>query len=292
MVITATFRAVPLAVLLGVFCSGVGCRQLLDIEDAKLDSLRTTTNKEDQSGLVARDAAPAPKEQPELGALDAGATPDEPAEKPAEKPAEHTAAVEDTGTKTPVATPSDTADAGTVDSTPAPPPPMPNLCLLYCDQLRSSCEGEFEQFTSIDTCRDACELLPPGQVGDKGVNTVQCRFAQAKLAKSTGEQDFYCPSAGPLGNDKCGENCEAFCDLMMGACNKTTLKFDANDKTTTYKDRASCLADCKNVTDLGGFALGIPGDNLQCRTYHVVASTQDAFHCEHARGDGVTCADE
>lgn len=158
------------------------------------------------------------------------------------------------------------------------------LCVQYCERIQTGCVGANQQYASPEACLAACELLAPGQVGDRSGNTVQCRMELARLASVTGEPGMYCFSAGPGGAGICGEDCEGFCTLMTAKC-------------TQLGSYENCLTACANVPDLSEppdnvrFSINIDeGDSLQCRLYHVCAATLDpVLHCQHAAGVSI-CA--
>jgi hypothetical protein len=153
-----------------------------------------------------------------------------------------------------------------------------DLCTVYCDAVQANCTGEQQQYASAVTCMTVCEVLEAGELGDTGVNTVECRLARAELARATGEPVNYCASAGPGGAGACGNNCAAYCDLMGDACPEQ------------LGDRDACLDACNAVpVAQGRFNTAYDvGNTLQCRLFHVSAATLDPVtHCNHAAGGAV-----
>jgi len=151
-----------------------------------------------------------------------------------------------------------------------------SLCQRYCDTVASACAGAFEQYASPAACQAVCELLDPGTPGDTDGNSVECRLTRAQLADTTGEPGNYCFSAGPGGGGVCGNDCEGFCTLMSQKC-------------TLMGSYEQCLPTCLQVPDLSPdttYDTSIQsGDSIQCRLFHVTASTLDPVtHCNHAAG--------
>ena len=154
------------------------------------------------------------------------------------------------------------------------------LCLDYCDTVMASCAGMNQQYASQTACLLVCELLDPGLPGATTGNSVSCRLSRAELAATTGEASNYCYTAGPGGGDVCGTDCDGYCTLMTAKCRELG-SFN------------QCLAACSIVPNLS-----LPpnpqfynitmqeGDSLQCRLFHVTASTLDPVnHCAHAAGN-------
>jgi hypothetical protein len=170
----------------------------------------------------------------------------------------------------------------------------PNLCQSYCEAVLSNCSGAYEQYRTLAQCLEVCKQLPPGASGDENVNSVECRARQAYFAES--EPAVYCKSAGPLGADKCGSNCVAYCSLMQATC--TASSTAGNLELSYFNSSHDCLTACTALpADPGGPAqyssspTAVPssyiGNNVYCRAYHVVAAIdQDAptEHCPHAMG--------
>jgi hypothetical protein len=155
--------------------------------------------------------------------------------------------------------------------------PLEPLCTRYCRAVLDNCTGDLAVYASAMACETVCALLDPGQPGDDGVNTVECRLARAELARMTGEPADYCFSAGPGGGDACGRDCEGYCDVMTPTCDD-------------LGSREQCLSECATVPiDTPPFSIRQQfGDSIQCRLFHVTAATLDpALHCEHAAGQAV-----
>jgi hypothetical protein len=173
-------------------------------------------------------------------------------------------------------------------------PEEPSLCDGYCDSVLSNCTGKYEQYRTRLQCIEVCKRLPEGTLGDGNVNSVQCRIRQARFAES--EAFYYCKAAGPLGEGKCGSDCESYCSLMDATCTKEAA--GSNVELSYFDNHEACMANC---TALPADPTGpeqysssatiepsnLIGNNIFCRTYHVAAGIeQDAAneHCPHAMG--------
>jgi hypothetical protein len=155
----------------------------------------------------------------------------------------------------------------------------PALCERYCSAVMTNCTGDFSVYTSSDTCRAVCDLLPEGTHGDEVGNSVECRLRAAEAAPS--EPSFYCPLSGPGGGGTCGTNCESLCTLVESVCAGELGQWDA----------ASCSSQCVTLPDLGFFSTApsyemYKGEHVQCRLFHAssAAFKDAAAHCPHAAG--------
>jgi len=171
--------------------------------------------------------------------------------------------------------------------------PQKTLCEEYCEEVIGNCDPEggaeppLKQFADSAQCLAACALFPPGEDGDRGVNTIECRLTRAQSAQS--EPSIECPRAGPApGTNGCGTPCEAYCSLMMGACTEETTFGEAG---WYFEDYETCMTTCAQVPDTQPYVFSpdtnlITGNHLACRIYHVVVATEGDFeHCLHAMGD-------
>jgi hypothetical protein len=170
----------------------------------------------------------------------------------------------------------------------------PSTCDSYCAAVLSNCTGEYEQYRTLAQCLEVCKQLPAGATGDENVNSVECRARQAFFAES--EPAVYCKSAGPLGADKCGSNCIAYCALMQTTC--TASSTAGNVELSYFKSSQDCMTACNALpadpsgpVQYSSSPTAVPssyiGNNVYCRAYHVVAAIdQDAptEHCPHAMG--------
>jgi len=161
------------------------------------------------------------------------------------------------------------------------PEPVPTLtCTEYCASITASCSAGNAQFTSTGECNAYCtrartapELWSLGTEGGTSGNSLACRDTHAGLAATNAA--VHCPHAGPSGGNVCGDWCENFCDLALGACT------GANQ---IFADRATCLTGCATLATTG-VPNATAGDTVQCRIYHLgVASSSAAnatVHCPH-----------
>jgi hypothetical protein len=158
----------------------------------------------------------------------------------------------------------------------------PTLCERYCTSVMTNCAGDDKLYFSTKECLATCAVLPPGDDGDDGVNTVQCRLRYADFAGDVGETKDNCPAAGPGGNGVCGSNCDGFCSMAIAACSSILVDLQSNI------DADSCDRICGQLPELGGFAISQDeGNSVQCRIYHASAATLDAkTHCRHVAGIG------
>jgi hypothetical protein len=154
------------------------------------------------------------------------------------------------------------------------------LCLEYCDTVAASCTAMNQQYASQLACLAVCELLPPGTAPAPSGNSVQCRLGQARTAASTGEPNLYCAAAGPGGAGVCGLDCDGYCAVMTAKCSREIGNLN------------QCQAACSIVPNLADpptnqrYNVSMQsGDTVQCRLFHVSASTLDPVtHCGHASG--------
>lgn len=148
------------------------------------------------------------------------------------------------------------------------------LCVEYCDTVEKNCkEGtDFQQYSTRDACINTCNALPAGEKAEPSGNTVACRLRLAKAA-SNGPGEF-CGSAGPLGDDECGSNCEGWCTLLEHEC------------PDAYSVLQDCEAACSGIPDSGNlsFKTSYPSaPDLQCRAFHLGAVADGPTHCDHAQ---------
>lgn len=93
-------------------------------------------------------------------------------------------------------------------------------CAKLCDALEVACTARNAQYESRDECLATCEELArerKGKISDTAGNTVGCR--QYHTLNALGDPT-HCSHAGPAGdnNNHCGDNCDAYCALVEGAC--------------------------------------------------------------------------
>jgi hypothetical protein len=174
----------------------------------------------------------------------------------------------------------------------------PSTCEAYCDVVLKNCTGKYEQYRTLGQCLSVCQRLPVGSPGDENVNSVECRIRQARIAD--GEAFLYCKSAGPLGEGRCGSNCEAYCSLMTIECTKDSTA--TNLELSYFDSNEACMSNCTAMavdpsgpTQYSSSATNEPsaltGNNVYCRAYHVAAGIEQdeaTEHCPHAMG-GYPC---
>jgi hypothetical protein len=171
-------------------------------------------------------------------------------------------------------------------------------CDEYCDEIVDNCDPAgtaqppLRQYADVGQCLAACRLFAVGEPGDRGVNTVECRLTRARSAQS---EPTDCNVAGPYpGSDGCGTVCEAYCTLMMGACN---VHSTGEPEGYYFEDWQSCMAACALVPDTQAYVFHpdtnvITGNHMACRIYHALVATEgDIEHCDHAMG-GSLCVPE
>jgi hypothetical protein len=149
-------------------------------------------------------------------------------------------------------------------------PPASALCTQYCEDVMSSCTGEFALYGTTDVCLAVCAALPQGNRDEPGGNTMACRAKYAEFARG-GEPDVNCPIAGPGGSGTCGDDCESYCMLFEKACEDSL----PND----------CERKCSGLANDGKFDVikHHDGDYMQCRLVHSSTALGDPdTHCWHA----------
>jgi hypothetical protein len=165
-------------------------------------------------------------------------------------------------------------DGGTPE---AEPPPTKSTCERYCDTVTQTCTGAYAQYTTYESCLGVCDLLPEGNDGDTSGNSAFCRLQAAGQAPL--EPGYYCPAAGPGGNNVCGTNCEGLCTLVQSLC------------STSDELPADCLGSCAGLPDTLTYSVApeaeiFEGKQVQCRLYHASVATEadPEQHCQHALG--------
>jgi hypothetical protein len=141
----------------------------------------------------------------------------------------------------------------------------------------------------------ACSYLPAGEPADTSGDTIGCRTNSAMMAATMPSQ---CWAAGPLGYGTCGEECEAFCNIVEGYCSAAS----GYTGPSVYMSMDACRSICPNFgrnIDFGkpgGYTASgdVPGDTLECRAYHLIvnalASTANQqMHCPHAASASDPC---
>jgi hypothetical protein len=141
-------------------------------------------------------------------------------------------------------------------------------------------------FSNNDLCMAYCfaEPHPIGEMNDKQVATIGCRYFQAKTAVVLGAE-VGCDAAGPTGGGVCGSSCESYCGLAKALCQGENI---------LYPDPETCLADCATLPQVGDEST-LYGNSVQCRMNHLATGYQGvdpALACaEGSFGGGEQCAE-
>ena len=156
-------------------------------------------------------------------------------------------------------------------------------CRNYCTAIQAACvSGSNAQYKSDLSCMNSCPAFAPGSFNDASINTLGCRFNHALQAATNPDQ--HCAAAGPSGGGVCGNNCNAYCSMMLTIC------------PTVFEDQATCETACQSMTgvDITSYHAPASGNNLQCRIYHVTFAAEGSpeIHCVHASPTpAAPCAD-
>jgi len=183
------------------------------------------------------------------------------------------------------------------------PKAKPAQCEQYCKTVKANCTGDYSVYLDDDKdqdgipddCMAICQRLPAGGGPSDKTNTVACRQDQA-IAASSEQSVEVCSGAGPGGNSRCGDTCEAYCNLRAELC---------TDQVGQDTNLDRCMRGCGalepgDVYDSDPMARK---DTLQCRLNHLVFASRSpsdaAVHCPHTyivpqRGDDLDppCADQ
>jgi hypothetical protein len=163
-------------------------------------------------------------------------------------------------------------------------------CQLYCDTIQASCpaDSQVAQYASHEGCMSTCQSKlnwPLGAQEDNASNTVACRLSEA--IKANFSPELYCDSAGPGGNNVCGNWCQNYCATEQAICSGVNPLFD---------DFNQCLFACTNIADDGEWGDSY-GDTLQCRLGLLVKAALQpnadvATLCAHAAPQATeTCSE-
>jgi hypothetical protein len=182
------------------------------------------------------------------------------------------------------------------------PKAKPTQCEEYCETVQVNCTGNYSVYLPddkdgdgrADDCMAVCQRLPAGTGPNDKTNSVACRQNQAIAAFSEQSVEA-CSGAGPGGNSRCGETCEAYCNLRADLCHDQPGDVDL----------ARCLRGCATLApgDVYDSDPMARKDTLQCRLNHLVFASRSpgdaATHCPHTyivpqRGDNLDppCADQ
>jgi hypothetical protein len=152
--------------------------------------------------------------------------------------------------------------------------PESMTCEQYCEAVMQACEGDNAVYVNVAVCLAVCAQLEAGDALEPHGNTLACRAAHARLARS--EPDAQCAAAGPGGAGSCGSDCEAYCALYPRIC----------PDEADAQGSADCLVGCEALVDQDRFNVVADhgGDTVECRLVHVsAAAIEPSVHCAHAR---------
>lgn len=173
-------------------------------------------------------------------------------------------------------------------------------CERFCTEVDEFCRGTDKVYPGVSACIATCEFTrspgdptpllergDPNKPADLNRNTLICRYDQLRKGRAKSDPATYCPAVGLGGaNDPegypCGSAADTFCDLEMTIC------------PGTYANRADCIkaAAATRPFSLAGQSNN-EGNSLQCRLYHLVASSeQGGSHCAHTAGAYPCCDSE
>lgn len=151
-------------------------------------------------------------------------------------------------------------------------------CESYCDAIEEQCTSERAVYSDRQQCIEVCKALPPGNDGANSGNSIACRLG---LLRAPGFEDTLCSAVGPIGNGRCGSNCEAFCMLRRAACGEV--------ETFELEQNGYCEESCAQLTNLETYGVGSydNADTLQCRVGHVAIALgspeQTRAECQSSR---------
>jgi hypothetical protein len=165
------------------------------------------------------------------------------------------------------------------------PKAKPAQCEQYCRTVKANCTGSYAVYLDDDKnqdgipddCMAICQRLPAGNETSDKANSISCRQTQA-VAASSEQSVEACSGAGPGGNSRCGDTCQAYCHLRNEIC---------GEQPGQDLDYDHCLRGCGalepgDVYDSDPMARK---DTLQCRLNHLVFASRspgDAMvHCPH-----------
>ncbi|MDP9150595.1 MAG: hypothetical protein M3O36_11735 [Myxococcota bacterium] len=179
----------------------------------------------------------------------------------------------------PDAGPSPDGQSAVGDSGAGPQAPEPLTCNHYCDVVMQNCQGTNLEYLTRDICMGICPVFELGtRIDDTANDTLGCRLWHANSASL--EPDVHCRHAGPVGGDRCGGLCPAFCNIDTAYCSGANTAYDGGLTVC----EGACAA-YPYVTGLDAGDLGSEnGDTLNCRLWHLesaFAPGAAAFHCPH-----------
>ena len=156
-------------------------------------------------------------------------------------------------------------------------------CGDFCHLETTECQGEHQQYESLEQCLAVCDALDKGTAEDQTGNSVACRKYHSYNALL--DPITHCSHTGPGGEGHCGAsaapetgstgNCQSYCTLLAHAC------------PSAFVDETSCELACTKLEGAGpnsNYSTAASGDNVQCRLLHVSRALSDATECSAATG--------
>lgn len=173
-------------------------------------------------------------------------------------------------------------------STDAALPPS-GSCAKYCSLVQSTCTGANAQYTSEAECLAFCSIIPLGEEGDDGKNTVACRQHYAD-SPARSDAFTFCAGAGPFGGGFCEDRCTVFCQLAVEVCSPDAGR-------APFPSYAECRTACSSFklldggADGGGDGLEGPrdGDSLNCRLFQLRQIVMTGEDCTDLGVDSGAC---
>jgi hypothetical protein len=153
-------------------------------------------------------------------------------------------------------------------------------CTDYCNAVQASCTASAtEQYTSMQSCLEVCQTLPPGTSGAGSGQSIGCRTTHAGLAMT--DPVTHCPHAGPGGDGACGANCDSFCTIAQALCTGNNQQFSS---------LTACMTECGGFATTPKYSTSATGDNFACRLYHLTQAAIDPnTHCSHIPTSSPLC---
>ncbi len=122
-------------------------------------------------------------------------------------------------------------------------------CREYCALVQGSCEGEWEQFTSFESCLSSCIGFAPIPDEELIRDSLACRLSHARQSP---QDPTACLRAGPNSFVCTDSACRDYCPQMLESCPEV------------FESEEHCLATCQELRQ-GGEEGTDEGDSLQCR---------------------------
>jgi len=169
-------------------------------------------------------------------------------------------------------------DGSTIDASLTDAGMIEQSCAGYCGAIATNCTGSNAMYGSQALCMATCALWPAGTMGETTGITRACHIYHAGAAASS--PAIHCRHAGPGGDGQCGDNCQGFCTIVLGACG-----------SSPYPTATDCITACNGFIQNPQYnALQTTGNTFACRLYHATAAAaQPAAHCPHTAPNSAIC---